>query len=78
VPIKQRGHDVHIIVDATGSQREFDHQMALQRMANSGAFLTTAQSAIFMLLNSADHPNFKPISKLIVENMKFPNEFNMG
>jgi len=44
------GHDVHVIVDACSSQQPFDRQIALDRMSNAGAFLTTAQSAIFMLL----------------------------
>lgn len=70
------GHDVHVIVDACSSQQPFDREIALQRMANAGAYLTTAQSAIFMLMQSAKHPNFKQVSKLVVEHMKLPNEFN--
>jgi len=41
-----------------------------------GAYLTTAQSAAFMLMQSADHPNFKAVSKLVIEHIKKPNEFN--
>jgi len=42
----------------------------------AGAYLTTAQSAAFMLMRSADHPHFKSVSKLTVEHMKLPNAFN--
>jgi hypothetical protein len=50
--------------------------MALRRMESSGAWLTSAQSAAFMLLGSADHPNFKAVSKLVKEHMALKNEFN--
>ena len=29
-----------------------------------------------LLMQSADHSNFKTVSKLTVEHMKLPNEFN--
>lgn len=72
----EQGKDVHIIVDGVSSQQALDRQVALQRMQAAGAYLTTAQSAAYMLMQSADHPNFKAVSKLTVEHMKQPNEFN--
>lgn len=72
----EAGSDVHVIVDGVSSQQAHDRSIALQRLQSAGAFLTTAQSAAFMLVQSADHPNFKTISKLTVEHMKLPNEFN--
>eukprot|EP00537_Pseudo-nitzschia_pungens_P009660 CAMPEP_0172381270 /NCGR_PEP_ID=MMETSP1060-20121228/70858_1 /TAXON_ID=37318 /ORGANISM="Pseudo-nitzschia pungens, Strain cf. cingulata" /LENGTH=212 /DNA_ID=CAMNT_0013109037 /DNA_START=59 /DNA_END=697 /DNA_ORIENTATION=+ len=68
--------DVHLIADGISSQQPYDREVALQRMAQSGAFLTTAQSAAFMLMQSAEHANFKAVSKLTVQHMKLPNEFN--
>jgi hypothetical protein len=53
----------------------YDREIALHRMQRAGAFLTTAQSAVFMLLRSADHPNFKAISALVKEHAALPNEF---
>jgi hypothetical protein len=53
-----------------------DRKIALKRMSQAGAFLTTAQSAAFMLMQTAEHENFKAVSKLTVEHMKLPNEFN--
>eukprot|EP00534_Pseudo-nitzschia_fraudulenta_P000352 CAMPEP_0201120714 /NCGR_PEP_ID=MMETSP0850-20130426/4732_1 /ASSEMBLY_ACC=CAM_ASM_000622 /TAXON_ID=183588 /ORGANISM="Pseudo-nitzschia fraudulenta, Strain WWA7" /LENGTH=211 /DNA_ID=CAMNT_0047386943 /DNA_START=141 /DNA_END=776 /DNA_ORIENTATION=- len=70
------GIDVHLIVDGISSQQAFDREIALKRMSQSGAYLTTAQSAAFMLMKSAEHANFKAVSKLTVEHMKLPNEFN--
>jgi len=72
----EMGKDVHIVVDGVSSQQPFDREIALQRMSNAGAFLTTAQSIAFMLTQSADHPEFKKVSKLTVNHMKVKNEFN--
>ena len=72
----EQGHDVHIIADGVSSQQKYDRDMALRRMESSGAWLTSAQSAAFMLLGSADHPNFKVVSKLVKEHMALKNEFN--
>jgi nicotinamidase-related amidase len=72
----ERGKQVHLIVDGVSSQQVIDREVALQRQQSAGAFLTSAQSAAFMLMQSADHPNFKTVSKLTIEHMKLPNEFN--
>lgn len=72
----EQGHDVHVVVDGVSSQQPIDREVALQRMAQAGAYMTTAQSCAFMLLRGAEHPNFKAVSKLVVEHMKLPNEFN--
>jgi hypothetical protein len=72
----EQGKDVHIIVDGVSSQQAFDRDIALQRMNQAGAYLTTAQSAAFMLMKSAEHENFKAVSRLTVEHMKLKNEFN--
>jgi hypothetical protein len=71
-------YDVHVVVDGVSSQRRHDRQVALERMRSAGAFLTTAQSAAYMLMRSAEHENFKAVSGLTVEHMKLPNEFNEG
>lgn len=72
----ERGHDVHIIADGVSSQQRYDREMALKRMESCGAYLTTAQSAAFMLMGSADHGNFKAVSKLVKDHMALRNEFN--
>ncbi|GKY93501.1 hypothetical protein MPSEU_000317500 [Mayamaea pseudoterrestris] len=72
----EQGKHVHLILDAVSSQQAYDRLMALERMKQSGAFVTTAQSAAFMLMGSADHERFKAVSKLTVDHMKLENEFN--
>lgn len=72
----EEGKEVHLILDGISSQQSYDREIALERMRQAGAFVTTAQSAAFMLMRSADHENFKTVSKLTVEHMKLHNEFN--
>jgi nicotinamidase-related amidase len=55
----------YIAVDAVGSRRESDRQVALQRLQQDGVVLTTTEAAIFEVAVSAKHPAFKEISKLV-------------
>ena len=55
----------YLAVDAVGSRRESDRQIALQRLHQDGVVLTTTEAAIFELTVSAKHPAFKKISKLV-------------
>ncbi len=73
-----QGHDVHIVADAVSSQSPFDRSIALERMRQSGAYITTAQSLVFMLLGSAEHPDFKTLSKMVVAHSKEGNEFHQN
>mmetsp|Transcript_3111 Transcript_3111/g.4151 ORF Transcript_3111/g.4151 Transcript_3111/m.4151 type:complete len:297 (+) Transcript_3111:57-947(+) len=72
----EMGKNVHLVLDCVSSQQGYDREVALKKMENAGAYLTTAQSLAFMLMESADHPNFKEVSKLTVAHMKLPNQFN--
>jgi nicotinamidase-related amidase len=60
-----RGFQVHLPKDAVSSRKTLDYETALQRMANSGAVLTTVESVLFELLERAGAPEFKEVSKLI-------------
>lgn len=54
-------------VDAVGSRGATDADIALRRMEAAGAILTTTESVVFEWLGSSGHPQFKAISKLIIE-----------
>ncbi len=45
-------------------------------MEQAGAYLTTAESLVFMLVGAASHPHFKTISGLIKEHAQAENPFN--
>ena len=46
----EMGKEVHVICDGVSSQQPFDWKIALERMASAGAYLTTAQSLAFTLM----------------------------
>jgi nicotinamidase-related amidase len=61
------GFRVYVPVDAVGSRGELDSRIALERMAASGATLTTVESVLFEWCEKAGTPQFKQIQKLIIE-----------
>jgi nicotinamidase-related amidase len=61
------GYQVFVAADATGSRSEIDRQLALQRLANSGVILLTAESALFEWCETSTAPEFKQISQLVKE-----------
>jgi hypothetical protein len=66
----EQGYEVHIVADGTYSQRDADRDVAFERMRSAGAFVTTAESALFMLLGDKDSPSFKAISQLCIAHFK--------
>ena len=62
----QKGFEVILISDAMGSRNRIDHEIALQRMTQRGAILTTTESIIFELCKTADRKEFKEIRKIIM------------
>lgn len=59
------GYQVHIPADAVASRFAIDRETALKRMSDCGATLTTTETAIFELCETAEAPQFKQISALI-------------
>jgi len=60
-------HDykVHIVADAVGSRKAENRLVALERMRQSGAFITSTEMVLFQLLDQAGTEEFKQISQLI-------------
>jgi nicotinamidase-related amidase len=56
---------VIVPADAVAARHEADHAVALSLMDREGAWITTAESLVFMLLEDARHPAFKPLSARI-------------
>lgn len=59
------GFRVYVPADAVASRGKLDWKIALDRMANSGAVITTAESVLFEWCEAAGTPEFKEISRLI-------------
>lgn len=61
------GREVYLVVDTVGSRFQKDYETALRRMESFGVTLTTAESVLFEWCRTADHPEFKTISRLARE-----------
>ena len=59
--LRTHGYQVYLVADAVSSRHEFDHQMAIDRMRQEGAIITTTEMVMCELLKTAHHPRFKEI-----------------
>jgi nicotinamidase-related amidase len=61
----RKGFAVDVLADAVSSRTLENKQTAISRMAAEGIKITSTEMALFELLKSADHPQFKQIAKLV-------------
>ena len=59
------GFQVYLPADGVASRHKFDWKIALERMATSGATVTTCESVLFEWAEVAGTAEFKQISKLV-------------
>ncbi len=60
-----KGFNVFISLDATGTRKSIDHEVAIRRLELNGAIVSTTESIIFELCKTADREEFKSISEII-------------
>ncbi|WP_269623105.1 isochorismatase family protein [Prochlorococcus marinus] len=65
-----KGYNIHLIADATNSRGLYDKELAMARMQHHGVTISTTESIIFEICQSADKKVFKEISQLIKMKMK--------
>lgn len=63
--LRARGRRVVVAADAIGSRAPESREIALRRMADHGAEIVTTEMVLFEWLRTAEHPQFRPVSKLI-------------
>ena len=63
----QAGLHVFLPVDALAARGETDHDTALRRLEQAGAVPTTTEAVAFEWMGNAAHPQFKAVSKLVIE-----------
>lgn len=61
------GYRVFICVDAVSSRSSTDHEIALTRLRDSGAIVTTTESVLFEWCETAGGEQFKQIRDLVIE-----------
>lgn len=65
IDLCQRGYNVSVIADAVSSRALENKQIAIEKMAAGGVNVSSTEIALFELLKTAEHPQFKQIAKLI-------------
>ena len=60
------GFRLFVPADAVSSRNPLDYEIALRRMADAGATITTTESVLFEWCEVAGTPEFKRISSLVV------------
>ena len=61
---------VYLAVDAISCRYRIDHEVAMRRLEQAGAVLTTAEGCVFEWVGGASHPRFKEVSRLVQERMR--------
>lgn len=65
IDLLENNYNVFVISDCSSSRDESNHNIALDVMKQKGAYIITLEIALFNLLKSSKHPNFKEIQQLI-------------
>lgn len=65
IDLRAAGFNVFYVVDCVGSRKQSDKKYAIKRAMCEGAFITSAEAALFELTAGAGSDAFKEISKLV-------------
>ena len=65
VDLLRMGYEVSLIADAVSSRTLENKQIAMNRMQAEGVSVSSTEMALFELLRTAEHPQFREIAKLV-------------
>jgi len=65
VDLLSQDFNVNVIANAVSSRALENKQIALNRLASEGANISCTEMALFELLKTAEHPQFRQITRLI-------------
>jgi len=63
--LMEGGLDVTVIADAVSSRTQQNKETALTRLSDEGAAISSTEMAVFELLKTARHPQFREIARLV-------------
>ncbi|CAI7618305.1 unnamed protein product [Penicillium bialowiezense] len=61
----ERGHRVYILVDGVSSMNSEERGIALARLRDAGAIITSSESILFEIIGDAGHEAFRAVSGLV-------------
>jgi nicotinamidase-related amidase len=59
------GYSVHVLSDGVFSRSAENHDLALARLHDAGATVSSVEMALFEMVRTSAHPQFRTISKLV-------------
>jgi isochorismate hydrolase len=68
-------YEVYLLCDAISNQRGYEREIALQTLQKKGAILTSTESMIFQVMQTAEHPKFRDVSKTVINYNKMNPEW---
>jgi hypothetical protein len=74
----EAGFNVVVLADGVSSMNRQEVSIAIERMRDAGATISTSESVLFQLVRDAKADTFKPISKLVKESKVFLEYFIAG
>lgn len=63
--LKMQGFDVEVVADAVSSRTKANKEIGLAKLQALGILPTSTEMILYELLQTADHPGFKTILKLV-------------
>jgi hypothetical protein len=63
----ERGHRVYILIDGVSSMNAEERGVALARLRDAGAIVTSSESVLFEILGDAGHEGFRGVSGIVKE-----------
>ena len=65
IELLQDGCSVYIVADAVSSRKIFDHEIALKRLVQAGAVLTTTEMSLFELIERTGTESYKHVMRMV-------------
>ncbi len=65
IDLLEAGYQVHVLSDGVFSRTHENHDLALKRLYECGATLSSLEIALFEMVRTSKHPEFRTISRLI-------------
>ncbi len=66
VRLLELGYQVYLIEDAIGTRYPRNYDVALRKLAQLGAIPSSVEMALFELMRTSQHPQFKAVQQLIM------------